>query len=61
MADTFSIAFLPQINACDFNKDLEEVDHQAFLPVSASRWQQIKQASADDPVLQQLRTTVREG
>ncbi|XP_015778582.1 PREDICTED: uncharacterized protein LOC107356488 [Acropora digitifera] len=53
--------FLPEINACDFNKELEEVDHQAFLPVSANRWQQIKHASADDPVLQQLRTTIREG
>ena len=61
LADTLSRAFLPEINACDFNKELQEVDHQAFLPVSASRWQQIKHASADDPVLQQLRTTIREG
>ena len=61
LADTLSRDFLPEINACDFNKELEEVDHQAFLPVSATRWQQIKHASADDPVLQQLRTTTRKG
>ena len=30
LADTLSRAFLPEINACDFNKELEEVDHQAF-------------------------------
>ena len=61
LADTLSRAFLPEINACDFNTKLEEVDHQAFLPVSTHRWQQIKHASADDPVLQQLWTTIREG
>ena len=60
-ADTLSRAFLPEINACDFNTKLEEVDHQAFLPVSTNPWQQIKHASADDPVLQQLWTTIREG
>ena len=61
LADIISRAFLPEINAGDFNTKLEEVDHQAFLPVSTNRWQQIKHASADDPVLQQLWTTIREG
>ena len=61
LADTLSRAFLPEINACNFNKELEEVDHQAFLPASASHWQQLQHVSADDPVLQQLRTTIREG
>ena len=36
LADTLSRAFLSEIKACDFNKELEEVDHQAFLPASAS-------------------------
>ena len=31
LADTLSRALLPEINACDFNRELEEVDHQAFL------------------------------
>lgn len=35
--------------------------HKAFLPVTDSQWHQIKHASADDPVLQQLRTTIKEG
>lgn len=61
LADTLSHAFLPDVNACEFTQELEAVDHRAFLPVSKERWQQIKYASADDPVLQQLRATIRQG
>ena len=61
LADTLSRAFLPEVNACEFSRELEEVDHKAFLPVTDSQWHQIKHASADDPVLQQLRTTIKEG
>ena len=59
--DTLSRAFLPEVNACEFSRELEEVDHKAFLPVTDSQWHQIKHASADDPVLQQLRTTIKKG
>lgn len=45
LADTLSRAYLPGI----------------LLPVSKTRWQQIKHASTDDPVLQQLRYTIQNG
>ena len=61
LADTLSHAFLPDVNACELTQELEAVDHRAFLPVSKERWQQIKYATADDPVLQQLRATIRQG
>ena len=61
LADTLSRAFLPEVNACEFSRELEEVDHKAFLAVTDSQWHQIKHASADDPVLQQLRTTIKDG
>lgn len=61
LADTLSRAFLPEVNACEFTQELEKVDHRASLPVSDERWQQIRHASADDPVLQQLRATIRRG
>ena len=58
LADTLSRAFLPEVNTCEFTKELEEVDHRASLPVSQERWQQIRHASANDPVLQQLRAII---
>ena len=61
LADTLSRAFLLEVNTCEFTKELEEVDHSAFLPVSHERWQQIKHASANDVVLQQLRATMHRG
>ena len=61
LADTLSRAFLPEVNACEFTQKLEDVDHRASLPVSDERWQQIRHASADDPVLQQLRATICRG
>ena len=61
LADTLSRAYLPEVNSCEFTLELEEVDHRESLPVTEARWQQIKHASADDPVLQQLRATIRRG
>ena len=61
LADTPSRAFLPEVNTCEFAKELEEVDHRASLPVSQERWQQIRHASANDPVLQQLRAIIHRG
>ena len=37
------------------------MDHRAYLPVSHERWQHIRHTSANDPVLQQLRKTIRRG
>ena len=61
LANTLSRAFLPEVNACEFTQELEDVDHRAFLPVSDDRWQRIKHAAVDDPVLQQLRATIHWG
>ena len=61
LADTLSRAYLPEVNSCDFVRELEEVDHKATLPVSDQRWTQLIHASADDPVLKQLRTVIQNG
>ena len=50
LADTLSRAFLPEVNTCEFTKGLE-VDHRPSLDVSQEHWQQIRHASANDPVL----------
>ena len=61
LADTLSRAYLPEVNSWHFSQELEDIDHRISLPVSKARWQQIKHASADDSVLQQLRHTVQNG
>lgn len=61
LSDTLSRAFLPEVNTYVFTKELEEMDHRAFLTVSHECWQQIKHASANDLVLQQLRATIQRG
>ena len=61
LADTLSRAYLPEVNTCDFVRQLEEVDHKESLPFTGARWEQIKHVSADDPVFQQLRKTIRCG
>ena len=58
LADTLSRAYLPELNACDLINELEEIDHKQYLAVSEDQWQQIRHASADDPVLQQLQVTI---
>ena len=40
---------------------MEEVDHRANLPLSDARWQQVTHASANDPVLKQLRDVIQDG
>ena len=61
LADTLSRAFLPDANVSEFVHELEEIDHKASLPVSDARWHQIKTASTDDPVLQELRSVIQCG
>ena len=61
IADTLSRAHLPEVNASVFVRGLEEIDHRANLPVSDARWQQVTHASANDPVLKQLRGVIRNG
>ena len=61
LADTLSRAYLQEVNALDLIPELEEIDHKQYLAVSEERLQQINHASADDPVLQQLRATICRG
>jgi len=37
LVDTLSRAFLPEVNTCEVTKELEEMDHRAFLAVSYNR------------------------
>ena len=59
LADTLSRACLPEVNACDheLSANLEEINHteNMLLAVSKQRLTHIRHASADDPVLQDLR------
>ena len=61
LADTLSRAYLPEVNSSEVTQELEGVDHKLLLPVSEARWQQIEHASADDPVLQELRLMTQQG
>lgn len=61
LADTLSRAFPPYREVSKVVQELEEIDHMALLPVSGAQWCQIESASADNPVLQELRLTVWRG
>ena len=61
LADTLSRAFPPNGEVSEAVHELEEIDHKALLPVSGAQWRQIESASADDPVLQELRLTIQRG
>ena len=61
LADTLSRAYLPEMNATEFSRELEGIDHRVWLPVTNDRWQQLKNAAADDPVQQKLRDVIRAG
>ena len=61
LADTLSRAYLPEVNATEFARELEDIDHRVWLPVTEDRWQQLKNAAADDPVQQKLQEIIRSG
>ena len=61
LADTLSRAYLPEVNATEFARELEDIDHHVWLPVTEDRWQQLKNAAADDPVQQKLQEIIRSG
>lgn len=60
-ADTLSRAYLPEVNATKFLRELEGIDYRVWLPVTDDRWQQLKNAAADDPVQQKLQDVIRGG
>ena len=61
LADTWSRAFLPEVNTTDFTEELASIDHRATLPVSEARWMQVNKESADDAVMSELRTVILNG
>ena len=61
LADTLSRAYLPNVKACEFEQSQEDMDQTLALAIPESQLQQIKQASAEDVVLQALNKTVRRG
>ena len=61
LADTLSRAYLPEVNATEFTRELEDIDHRVWLPVTDDRLQQLKNAAADDPVQQTLRDVIMGG
>ena len=61
VADALSHAHLPTANTCEFVHSLEEIDHTISLSLSTDQLLQVKHASRDDPVLQQLHETIKKG
>lgn len=61
LADTPSRAYLPEVNACEFTRELEEIDHRPWMPVRDETWRQLKNAAVDDPVQQNLREVIKKG
>ena len=61
LADTLSRAYLSEVNPCEVAQEHETVDHRSSLLVTDERWQQLQFASANDPVLQQLRKVIQRG
>ena len=60
LADTLSRAYPPDAQVCTMTHDFEEVGQKLSLTLPADRIQQLKHASTDDPVLQELRKTIRQ-
>ena len=61
LADNLSRAFLPKAQVSALVHELEDIYQKASLPVSDARWYQIENASADDPVFQELRSVIHRG
>ena len=59
LVDTLTRAFTHEANMSAFVQELQQIDHNFALPVSEARWHQIKQASADDPVFQELSMVIQ--
>ena len=61
LADTLSRAHPPEAEEDDIALEVAGVDHTTTVALPPEHLQQIKQASADDPVLAQLRRVIQEG
>ena len=61
LADTLSRAYLLEVNATEFTREVEDIDHHVWLPVTEDSWQQLRNAAADNPVQQKLPDIIRIG
>ena len=61
VADTLSRAHLPEAQVGELALEVAGVDHTAMLALPAERLHQLQHTSADDPVLYELRTSIRQG
>lgn len=61
LADTLSRAHLPEVQACEMALEAVGIVHTATLALPADRLHQLQHASADDPVLRELRKTIHQG
>ena len=61
LADTLSRAYLSDVHVGEVAQELVDVDHTLSLALPTDQIQQLRHASTDDPVLQRLRTTIRQG
>ena len=53
MADALSMVYLP-VNICDTRPFVENIDATMFLPGTAELLQQIRHATSEDPVLNEM-------
>ena len=61
LVDTLSRAHRTEVHVCGFCQNLEEMDQTTSLALSQDWLQEIRHASADDPVLKSLRKIIQEG
>ena len=61
LADTLSRAHPAEVCSHTFAHQLEETDHTTLLAIPPKKLKKIKQASADDLVLTELRSTIHTG
>jgi len=61
LADMLSRAHLNDVQQSSFVTTLEVTDHRDGPAVTTSRWKQIDELSAYDPVMQKLRQTIHHG
>ena len=54
LADTLSHTYLPEVNATEFSRELQDIDHHVWVPITKDRWQQLNNTAANDPVQQKL-------
>ena len=60
LTDTLSRAYL-EVHCCTVAAECADIDHTSVLALPPERVQQFPHASADDPVLLELRQTIQQG